>query len=234
MSRTRAVIFDLDGTLLDSLADIADAMNRVLAAFGLPEHPRDAYRYFVGEGLATLVARALPPQEREQPVIREQVLAAMRREYGRSWREQTRPYPHIPELLSSLQEQEIELAVLSNKPEEFTRQAVAELLAPHRFAVVRGARPDTPRKPDPAGALALVAQLALPLADLLYVGDSGIDMETAKRAGIFAVGVLWGFRPAGELRAHGADALISHPLELLALLHQRCSATSPCREAGSI
>ncbi len=211
MSQTRAIIFDLDGTLLDSLADIADSMNRVLAALGLPEHPHEAYRYFVGEGMATLVARALPPEQREQPTIREQALTAMRREYGRNWRNQTRPYPQIPELLTALNRQGVTLTVLSNKPQEFTDQAVADLLAPHQFAAVRGARADTPQKPDPTGALALVAQLALPVTDLLYVGDSGIDMETAKRAGIFAIGVLWGFRPAEELRDHGADALISHP-----------------------
>lgn len=217
MSHTRAVIFDLDGTLLDSLADIADAMNRVLAGLGMPEHPRQAYRYMVGEGMATLVNRALPP-ERRNPDTQATALTAMREEYGRNWRNQTRPYPQIPELLNELERRGITLAVLSNKPEEFTIQAVQQLLAPHQFAIVRGARPDTPRKPDPTGALALANHLALPVAEVLYVGDSGIDMQTAKGAGMFAIGVLWGFRSADELRENGADALITTPPELLNLL----------------
>ncbi|MFH7319361.1 HAD family hydrolase [Desulfurivibrio sp. D14AmB] len=216
MPRARAIMFDLDGTLLDSLADIADAMNRVLAGLKLPEHPRQAYRFMVGEGMPTLVSRALEPLRDQK--TEKVALAAMREEYGRSWRDQTRPYPQIPQLLTTLNRREIPLTILSNKPDDFTRQAVEELLAPHRFALVRGARPDTPRKPDPGGALALAKELNLPPAEFIYVGDSGIDMQTAKRAGMFAVGVLWGFRPAEELRQNGADALIDTPSQLLEIL----------------
>ena len=217
MPRYQAVIFDLDGTLLDSLADIAVAMNRVLAALDLPQHPRADYRFMVGEGMATLVKRALPP-ERRGPADQERALAAMREEYGRNWRNLTLPYPQIPEMLTALKRRGLPLAVLSNKPEEFTILAVKELLADHQFAIIRGARPDTPRKPDPGGAIALARQLKLPAEKILYVGDSGIDMQTAKGAGMFAVGVLWGFRPAEELQADGADTLIATPLELLPLL----------------
>ncbi|HET97600.1 MAG TPA: HAD family hydrolase [Desulfurivibrio alkaliphilus] len=220
MPQARAIIFDLDGTLLDSLADIADAMNRVLAGLKLPEHPRQAYRYMVGEGIATLVNRALPPTRRDAET-QETALAAMREEYGRNWRKQTLPYPRIPALLTTLNRRGITMAVLSNKPDEFTQQAVRELLAPHRFAIVRGARADTPRKPDPAGALALAEELNLPPAEFLFVGDSGIDMQTAKRSGMFAIGVLWGFRPAEELRQNGADALISTPPQLLEFLDEQ-------------
>lgn len=219
MSAYRAVIFDLDGTLLDSLADIADSLNKVLAEMGLPTHSRDAYRYMVGAGMETLVQRALPPSRQDQ-ATETRALAAMRREYERNWCRQTRPYPEIPDLLAALKQRGIAMAVLSNKPEDFTRKSVAALLEPEYFRVVRGARPDTPKKPDPAGALALAAQLALPVEDFLYVGDSGIDMQTARAAGMFAVGVLWGFRSKAELAESGAAALIGRPLELLELLEE--------------
>ncbi len=217
MNKRQAVIFDLDGTLLDSLADIAAAMNRVLAARDLPQHPQAAYRFMVGEGMATLVERALPP-ERRDPASRQAALDAMRADYGRNWHRRTRPYPKIPELLTALTTRDLILTILSNKPEEFTIQAARKLLPAHPFAIVRGARPDTPRKPDPAGALAIAEQLSLPPEAFLYVGDSGIDMRTAKGAGMFAVGILWGFRPSEELEADGADVLIANPLELLELL----------------
>ncbi|MDF1614863.1 HAD family hydrolase [Desulfurivibrio dismutans] len=217
MRKYQAVLFDLDGTLLDSLADIADSMNKVLADLNLPTHPHVQYRYFVGSGMETLVRRALPPQQVPETTVAK-ALDAMRREYHRNWQRQTRPYHDIPELLSTLAGQHFKLAILSNKPDDFTRKCVANLLDHKLFTVVRGARPDTPKKPDPAGALAVAAQLALPPESFCYVGDSGIDMQTARGAGMFAVGVRWGFREAEELLANGADRLISRPLELLQLL----------------
>lgn len=214
MPEYRAVIFDLDGTLLDSLADIADSMNLVLAAMNLPTHPRESYRYFVGSGMETLVRRALPADRRDQARAAEAV-DAMRQEYQRRWHRQTRPYAEIPELLTALAQRRVKLAILSNKPDDFTQMSVAALLQAGLFQQIRGAGPDTPRKPDPTGALALADQLALPPEQILYVGDSGIDMQTAKSAGMFAVGALWGFRDARELQENGADALIARPLELL-------------------
>lgn len=217
MPEYRAVIFDLDGTLLDTLADIADSMNNVLAAMGLRTHPRDEYRYFVGSGMENLVRRALPPEKLDEATV-SRALTAMRREYQNNWRRQTRPYDEIPELLTALAGRRLSLTVLSNKPDDFTKKCVHALLDASLFQALRGAGPQTPRKPDPAGALALADQLALPPEHILYAGDSGIDMQTAKSAGMFAVGVLWGVRFAEELRENGADALISRPLELLNLL----------------
>lgn len=211
----RAIIFDLDGTLLDSLADLADSMNCVLEAAGLPTHNVEAYKRFVGDGMENLVRRALPHDRQDEA---DRALAAMRAEYGRRWRDKTRPYPGIPELLDALQERSLRLAILSNKPDDFTRLIVARLLPHWRIDAVMGLRPGWPRKPDPAGALAIARDLGLPPAAFLYVGDTDTDMRTAKAAGMFAVGVLWGFRTKEELCAHGAAALIEHPLELLELL----------------
>ncbi len=212
-----AVIFDLDGTLLDSLADLADAMNAVLAAAGLPVHPVDAYRLFVGEGIETLVRRALPEDRRGEAALGPYV-AAMAAEYDRRCLAKTRPYPGIPELLDALGARGVPLAILSNKPHGPTREMVTALLGRWAFAAVLGARPGVPKKPDPAGAVELAGLLAVPPAEILYVGDTATDMATAAAAGMFGVGVLWGFRSAAELRAAGAKALVKEPRELLALV----------------
>jgi len=215
--RWRAVIFDLDGTLLDTLADLADSMNRVLAGWGFPPHPRREYRYLVGAGMLNLARRALPP-DRRQEELAVQVAAAMREEYGRHWQDATLPYPGIPELLAALRTRGLKLAVLSNKPDEFTKIMVGAYFPVEWFSLVEGALPSRPLKPHPAGAVEIAARLHLAPRECLYCGDTDIDMETAQAAGMFPVGVLWGFRRAEELVAHGARALIDVPAELLPLV----------------
>lgn len=212
-----AVVFDLDGTLLNTLEDLADSMNQALRALGFPAHPVAAYRYLVGDGMEALARRALPEPARDQETVA-RAMAALRQEYGRRWDCKTRPYPGVPHLLEALQSRHLRLAVLSNKPDDFTRLTVERLLAPGRFDQVRGARPGVPTKPDPAGALKLAAQLGAAPAACLYLGDTSIDMQTARRAGMRAVGALWGFRDREELEAGGAQALIERPEELLALV----------------
>jgi phosphoglycolate phosphatase len=215
----RAVLFDLDGTLLDSLEDIARSANQVLAGQGFPVHPADAYRRFIGEGVGTLFQRAFPEDvDGDDQALLARCVDGFRETYGRGWNVATQPYAGIPELLDALVARDVLLAVLSNKPDVFTRQCVDEYLKRWRFAVVFGDRDGVPRKPDPAGALEIAARLGVVPGAIAYVGDSSVDMITARRAGMIPIGVAWGFRPVDELWSSGADHVIADPLELLDLL----------------
>lgn len=214
--RYRAVIFDLDGTLLDTLDDLADAANRVLAVAGHPVHPRDAYRYFVGDGLQTLIRRILP-QDKSDDEEADRLILAFREDYGRNWHVKTRLYGGVDAMLTGLRERGVILAVLSNKPDDFTRICVRQFLGGWRFEVVLGQRAGVPAKPDPGGALEIAGLLDLRPAEILYLGDSDTDMKTARAAGMFPVGAVWGFRTAEELRASGAGHLAGRPEELLGL-----------------
>jgi len=212
-----AIIFDLDGTLLDTLEDLADSMNAALKTGGYSVHPIDAYRYFVGDGIENLVRRALPESSRDATTVA-RGKEAMDAEYGQRWNAKTKPYPGIPELLDELTRCKMPMAILSNKPESFTLLTVDELLAHWTFAPIRGARPNTPRKPDPTGALAIAEELGLSPAECLYLGDTDTDMKTATAAGMYALGATWGFRPGEELQRSGAQVLIDKPTDLLDLL----------------
>jgi len=216
----RALIFDLDGTLLDTLADLADSGNAALAALDLPEHPQDAYRYFVGLGIEELVCRMLPENRRDPATVRA-ALEHVTVEYKRRWRDKTLPYPGIPELLETLRRRGLPVCVLSNKPQHYTELTVEAFFPGHPFTFVRGARPEVPNKPHPAGALALAAELGLSPGRIVFVGDSATDMKTARGAGMLPVGVLWGFRDAAELTGNGAARLIARPDELLDVLDGR-------------
>ena len=213
----KAVLFDLDGTLLDTLKDIGNAVNRVLAGKGFPTHELNVYRYFVGDGAAMLINRALPEEKRNDDVIRA-CLTEFLEDYGRNWNVKTTPYEGIPEMLDVLNDRGLKMAILSNKPHEFTKQCATELLSNWNFDVVIGQRNGAPPKPDPAGALEVAKRLNIPPADFLYIGDSGVDMKTAVASGMFPVGVLWGFRSMGELKDNGSLALIERPPEVLDLL----------------
>jgi phosphoglycolate phosphatase len=212
-----AIIFDLDGTLLDTIEDLADSMNQVLTDLGFPTHTLGAYKYFVGEGVEALIRRALP-QDQLRPKLLDQCLGALREEYSRRWENKTRPYAGIPELLDHLTGRGLRMAILSNKLDHFTQIMVTKLLPRWRFDPVFGARPSVPKKPDPAGALEIAGVLHLPPDHFIYLGDTGIDMQTAFAAGMVPVGVLWGFRTADELRAHGAKWLIEKPGDLISFL----------------
>jgi phosphoglycolate phosphatase len=212
-----AVLFDLDGTLLDTLGDLANSMNGVLQCRGFPQHEKELYKHFVGDGMEVLVRRALPESRRKEQLLQD-CLLAMRKEYSVRWRETTRPYAGIPELLDALGRRRLRMAILSNKPDDFTREMVGALLAPWRFDAVVGARPEVPKKPDPTMALTIARDLDVSPGQILYLGDSGTDMRTAVSAGMFSVGALWGFRDAAELEANGARVLISRPMEVLGLL----------------
>lgn len=210
----RAVIFDLDGTLLDTLADLGESSNAVLEQLGFPTHPLESYRTFVGDGVKVLIERILPEARRDAATIARGV-EVFCEIYGRNWNRLTRPYDGILEMLDELTSRHVPLAVLSNKPHDFTELCVREFLPNQRFAAVIGQREGIPTKPDPAGALEIARNLKLPPAEIAYLGDTSVDMQTARRAGMFAIGAAWGFRSVEELRANGAQRIIARPRDLL-------------------
>lgn len=212
-----AVIFDLDGTLLDTLEDLAAAANRMLDSNGYPSHPIDAYRHFVGNGAAMLVHRALPRAAISKETEKK-CLTAFLDDYRQNWRDRTRPYPGITDMLDELTAREIRMAVLSNKPHEITVQCVNHFFSRWSFETVLGQRPQVPKKPDPAGALETARLMDLSPSAFIYMGDTSIDMKTARAAGMFAMGVRWGFRPADELQSGGARMLIDQPLDIITRL----------------
>jgi phosphoglycolate phosphatase len=216
----RAVIFDLDGTLLDSIEDIAGAMNHVLEARGGAPFGVEEYKHLVGDGIDEMVRRAFAARGVAAPADADiaGIITDFRREYQARWRLHTRPYPGIPGLLAALAERDVKTAVLSNKAHPFTSLMTTELLAGFHFESVRGAVPGIPLKPDPAPALAVSSELGVEPAACIFLGDTSVDMKTATAAGMFAVGALWGFRTADELRRSGAAVLLASPAELLDLL----------------
>jgi len=212
--RTRLAIFDLDGTLLDSLADLAASANEMLAGAGYPEHPEDAYRKFVGDGARVLVERILPPEARDEATIRA-CLARYGEIYARRWEEVSRPYDGIPELLDDLERHGVALTVLSNKPQAATERCVARFFPGRNWRLVLGQREGRPKKPDPDGVHEILRTTGLSAAEAVYFGDTDTDMRTAVAAGVRAVGVLWGFRDRDELERHGADVLVKTPGEVM-------------------
>lgn len=213
----KACIFDLDGTLCDSVESIAVCANRALRELGMREASLEDYRIFVGDGVDMLARRLLRFAERPE----EAYLDTLKDRYLEYFREgcvyHVKPYPGIAELLEKLKEQEIAIGVLSNKPHENTKKVLDAIFGPGYFHCVRGQQEGVPRKPDPMGALQMAKAFGAAPEECLYIGDTGTDMKTGKAAGMYTVGVLWGFRGKEELEAEGADALIKEPLELLKL-----------------
>ncbi|MFZ5760414.1 MAG: HAD family hydrolase [Thermodesulfobacteriota bacterium] len=214
MKSIKAIIFDLDGTLLDTLEDLADSMNRVLGDNGFPQHQVDRYRYFVGDGIDLLISRALPDHARS-PELTKRLVHEMTQVYGVHWRDKTRPYPGVDDMLVTLADRELSLNILSNKPDAMTQRIVAAFFPGHRFDHVVGARPDVPKKPDPAGALDIADKLGISGHHILYLGDTATDMQTAVSAGMLPLGALWGFRTTDELQRAGASALLARPEEII-------------------
>ncbi|MDR1922585.1 MAG: HAD family hydrolase [Candidatus Adiutrix sp.] len=211
----RAVVFDLDGTLLDTLGDLAGSLNQALAEAGLPPHAKEEYRFMVGHGLETLVARALPEALRT-PARARPISRRFSEIYRTRQCETTRPYDGISGMLAELARLGARLALLSNKAHPNTLE-MAEHFFPGLFQVVLGLRPEVPPKPDPAGALEIARKFALSPSCFVYLGDSGVDMKTATAAGMFPVGAAWGYRPARELREAGAEKILRFPAELVDL-----------------
>ncbi|HHU80139.1 MAG: HAD family hydrolase [Bacilli bacterium] len=214
----KLVIFDLDGTLLNTIDDIANSMNEALTKNGFDPYPTNSYRYFVGQGVKILVDKVLANQKHTQEEW-QKVYADYMHYYGMWQKNKTKPYQGIQELLLSLKERGTKVAVLSNKPHADTLQVVKEYFPDYEFACIFGARPHRQIKPAPDGVFDILQEVKVKKEETLYVGDTKIDMETATSADVTAVGVLWGFRDKEELVSAGANHIISEPQELLKLIN---------------
>lgn len=214
--RFKGVIFDLDGTLVNSLEDLADAMNSVLKSYNYPTHSYEAYKNFIGSGIKVLVRRALPEAEANNQQV-ETCFNSMIKIYSANCTQKTKPYNGIIDLLKQLKSINMKLGVLSNKNDEFTKKIVASIF-PNYFEFVVGLSAEIPKKPNPFGALEISKNLGVKPEELIFVGDTEIDMQTANNANMYAVGVLWGFRSEEILISAGAKRVISNPLDLLEAL----------------
>lgn len=209
----QAILFDLDGTLINSLYDIADSMNKVLEAHNYPVHDYNAYKLLVGRGLKNLAEKALPEDKRDEQTI-DRLHKELLVEYGNNAVNKTVLYEEIPEMLDKLEEKGIKTVILSNKDNELTQKIAGKIFSKWHFSFIMGSQLSIPRKPDPAGALLCCKKIGIKPEDFLYLGDSGIDMQTANAAGMFAVGVTWGFRSKAELIENGAAITIDKPMDL--------------------
>lgn len=225
--RLDALIFDLDGTLADSLADIGEAMNAVLAELSLPPHDLEAYKVFVGEGAENLTRRAVraaqgldwrSPSTEGLPRPLPDLVESYRVHYARQEHGRSSLYPGVDAMLDGVVASGRKMAVLSNKRDDFTKHLVEQEFARWPFVDVRGERDGVPRKPDPTAALELALALNVLPARIGFVGDTPIDVGTARAAGMVPIGVLWGFRSRAELTQAGAKFLLEHPKDLLPLL----------------
>ena len=210
----KGVLFDLDGTLIDTLNDIADAVNRTLEKREFPTHSIFAYREFIGDGTKQLIIRALPKKHRIKEMITS-CLEEFMQDYACNFNIKSKPYKGIPALLNGLIQKDITIAILSNKPDALTRKCVFSILEKWKFDVVFGQRDHLPPKPDPAGAFEIAAKIGIDPKNILFAGDSGVDMKTAAAAGMYPVGVSWGFRSLSELKENGAQLIVNNPADLL-------------------
>jgi len=211
----KAVIFDLDGTLSDSIQSIKYSADRAVAPFGYGPFDVEQYKYFVGDGAANLIKRALAAGGDTQLVHFEEAFALYRKLFKDNCMYKVQPYEGIRELLAAMKEQGVKITVLSNKPHAETINVIETLFGKGYFDVIQGQKDNVAIKPSPEGALQILEQIHISPADTLYLGDTATDMKTGKNTGAFTVGALWGFRDRQELEEGGADAIIAHPGELL-------------------
>ena len=214
----KAVIFDLDGTLTDTIASIKYCGDMTLAAFGYGPFTEQQYKYFVGDGAANLVRRALSEAGDKELVNFQKAFKLYREFFRENCMYQVKPYDGILQLLQSLKERGVKLAVLSNKPHAETVNVVETMFGRECFDCIRGQKADVAIKPSPEGVYQIFDQLKVKGEDILYLGDTATDMKTGKNAGVLTIGALWGFRDRAELEEGGADVIIDHPLQLLGYL----------------
>ena len=214
------VIFDLDGTLLNTLDDLAAAGNHALRTLGLPTHETEAYKSFIGNGIPNLIRRMLP--EHSSEALQSETLRLFSDHYAAHNADQTKPYDGIPELLARLQERGVKTAVVSNKAHLFSVALIRAFFG-ERIGPIYGTGDGMPRKPDPTAVLRVMEELHAVPAETLYVGDSDVDMRTAQNAGVDPCGVLWGFRSEAVLRESGARFLAGDPDALWNVICQEVS-----------
>ncbi|MDR1582021.1 MAG: HAD family hydrolase [Prevotellaceae bacterium] len=210
----KAIIFDLDGTLINSIPDIADSMNEVLSVYGYPQYNYNQYKYFVGNGIRRLVERCVPP-EYATPENIENIFRKMIGIYGNNCVNKTQVYEGIYELLDGLSAKRIKMAILSNKTDSITQKICNQLFCDNYFEMILGATNNFPKKPNPQSALFIAENLSVPPNEVFYLGDTSIDMETACAAGFFPAGTSWGFRPKEELSSFGAQFIANSPVDCL-------------------
>ena len=216
----KLIIFDLDGTLLDTLQDLGESCNTILDQFGYPTHPLESYKKFVGNGVRMLIERALPTEARTEDTIT-RLLIAFKKRYEEQTESCTKPYTGIIPLLQTLQSSGYLISIASNKYHEAVIPLVEKYFSEISFDVLLGHRTGHPPKPDADIVFEKLRMLNLQPSDCCYVGDSSVDMDTAHNAGVSAIGVTWGFRDEEELRLHGADYIIHEPQQLLDIVIKR-------------
>ena len=212
----KLVLFDLDGTLVDTLCDLADSTNYALGKMGFATHDTEKFRYFVGDGIAKLIERALPEDKRSAEIHKE-CLTIYKNYYKDHYMDKSRPYDGVNELISCLKEKGMRLAVISNKHHEMA-VTVANTLFPDMFDIVYGQKENSPAKPDPTLTLEIINNLGATPDETVMIGDSGMDMAVAVNAKCRGIGVLWGFRTEEELRECGADYIVSHPSQIVDII----------------
>ena len=215
----KTIIFDLDGTLIDSLEDIAVCMNQVLEELNLPIHEVDDYKYFVGGGISVLVDNALDKKISQE--MKEKVTNKFKIVYDQKLHEKTKPYDGIYDLLGELQKLDFKIGILSNKPHEFTIQYAKNLFSKYNMKEIHGQKAHIEKKPNPIAAIQIAKSFEVPCEEIYFVGDTMVDMQTAVNAKMIGIGVLWGFRDEKELMENGATFVVKHPLDILDIVNKK-------------
>lgn len=213
----KLAIFDLDGTLLNTIDDLGHAANYALEKNGYPTHSIASYPFFVGNGVRRLIERVLPEDARTVNIV-DRLLVHFKEYYNEHNTDFTVPYQGIPELLNKLSAHGVAIAVASNKYQQATEKLINHYFPNISFVAVEGQKENVPVKPDPSIVFEILSKAKMPKADTIYIGDSGVDMETARRACVDSVGVTWGFRPEKELIESHADNIVNSPSEIATLV----------------
>jgi|YNPMSStandDraft_1061717.scaffolds.fasta_scaffold23964_1 phosphoglycolate phosphatase len=210
------VIFDLDGTLLDTIADLAYSVNSVLSRHGYRKHPVEAYKQFIGDGMTMLMQRAVGDTRSDEEIAK--LVAELKDEYAKNWNKETRPYPGIHELLQELSHKKITMSVFSNKSHEFTIAMVQYYFPDIAFSVILGLQDSIPRKPDPCGALLIARTMGIEPSQIAMIGDSVTDIQMAHSCGMYSIGVSWGYRPLDVLIQHNPHAIAHIPADIMQII----------------